>query len=372
MNLVIDAFRNKILIYEQGNKKIPDFWFEKQFDFSLRTLENQQKALLALAKEDESVCSRLSKGVHVIVPDFGIGFGTFDLPPLRSFKLKDVFATRFKSSYPNFDAFHVHEYEYERNSNGVLYFYSFCKKDQIQGLISAIKGIGSSVLSLDYYASGYASTHDPKSLFPHATLFVGNDHAELIITKGKKVLFIHDFGYGMRWLSQGDGYVESAYNMNYQEAMRFAAFATENFAKKISFSDENIAKTPLDGSFALSMPKEIRIMKDDVLNAYCVKNKLRKFYALIADITAHFASSPWFLPIANIDVVCEEDIAASLNKVEKSADELGFTYLGLEPFEQIAKGALGHNPLFRSGVKKERRTIDWKKLLTMEIGRKKA
>ena len=372
MNLVIDSFRDMILIYEEGTKKVPDFCYEKRFDYSLCTLENQQKALVEITKEDESLRQTLSKGVKVVIPDTGIGFGTFDLPSLSRFKLRDVFTTRFKSSYPNFEAFHVNDYEYERNESGAMYFYTFCKKDRIQGINSALKAIGSHASSIEYYASHYARSNDPKSLFPHATLFIGERSAELILTKGKKVLYIYEFGYGTDWLNKGDTYVESAYNPNNEKALQFASFATENFAKRVPFSDENIEKSAPDSSFILANPKEVRVMKEDILEAYLVKNKLRKFYSFIADVVAHYAVTPWFLPITNIDVVCEEDIAAALNAVEKGEGKLTFTYLGDEPFGRLVKSSIGQNPLFSSGVKKERRRIDWKKLLTMEIGKKKA
>lgn len=55
MNLVIDPFRDKILLYNAGNKKIPDFWYKKDFDYSLEPLQNQQKALTELVKDDDSL-----------------------------------------------------------------------------------------------------------------------------------------------------------------------------------------------------------------------------------------------------------------------------------------------------------------------------
>lgn len=372
MNLVIDPFRDKILLYNAGNKKIPDFWYKKDFDYSLEPLQNQQKALTELVKDDDSLREKLSKGVNVVIPDDGVGFGMFDLPPLSRFKLKDVFNTRFKSSYPNFESFNVNEYEYERNANGALYFYTFCKKERILGLSSALKGIGSSLLNVEYYASAYAFRNDPKALFPHATLFLGKKNAELILTKGRNVLYIHEFGYGYEWLNRGADYIESAYLPHNDKALQFSSFATENFAKKVAFSDENIEKTASSNSFVLPSPKEVRIMKGEVLTNYLVRNAYRKFYALIADVASRFAGAPWFLPINVIDVVSEDGIAPQLNAIEKEEGGLTFNALGAEAFDHLAKGDISQNPLFNSGVKKERRKFDWKKLLTMEIGKKKA
>ncbi len=372
MNLLIDSFRNMILIYEEGTKKIQDFWHEKTFDYSLKGLANIQKAIIELVKDDESLRQRLSKGTNVVIPDNGIGFGLFELPLLSKYKLKDVFLTRFKSCYPNYESFFVSEYEYERNDAAALHFYTFCKKELTQGITSALKGIGSSANNMDFYASTFALSADTKSLFPHATLFVGKQDAELILNKGGKVLFIHDFGFGLDWLNASDSFVESAYNQSNQKALQFSSFATENFAKKIVVCDENIEKTIPNATLSLPSPKEVRIMKDDVLATYMTKNRFRKFYCLITDIVTRFASAPWFLPITSIEVVCQEDIAASLNAVEADSAELTFVYQGKEPFASIAKGPVSHNRLFDSGVKKERRRFDWKKLLTMEIGKKKA
>ena len=385
MNLLIDPYHNRILLYEERPKKEPPFFYERVFDYSLWEIENQAKAIIEISQDEnakpetpkkESFFGPLLKyfvpqGLSLIIPDSGIGFGTFDLPSLNWFKMNDVFFTRFKSSYPNFESFYVSKYEYERNNSGSTYFYSFFKKERMDRLTSALKAGNVEVGSIDYLSSAYALHNQAAGVYPKATLFVGEDNSELVITKGRNVLHIHEFGYGSKLLLSGETYMESAYQHKYEKAVEFSAFATENFAKKIAFTDENIGKTDTSNTFKVSAPRETRILKDDVLRTYNAKNNVRRYYALVADTLSYYSKAPWFLPISEVQVVGGGILTAMLAETAKGQGDIGFIEVGEGLYKDIVSGKIKANKLFRSRVKKERRTFDWKKLLTMEIGRKK-
>ena len=371
MNLIIDALRNRICLSEEGTKKESGIAFSADFPFALKTAENQTKALTELLKNEEAKPLFSAKNVSLLLPDDGIGFGTFEVPALSKRKAQDVFDTRFKVSYPDFADYYVYSEEYERSSSGCLYFYTFAKKGPVEQVTSMLKSQNISVGSVGFFSAHIAGSSDAKNVYPKATLFMGKENAELIITKGATVLFAYDFGYGSSLLLDGETFLDSAYHPEHDRSSQFAGFAAENFANQVAFTDENIGKTDPTVGFSVSRPKELRIMKDEVLGNYKIKNNFRKFYSLVADILARYASAPWFLPLFEVELFAPESIAAGLEELGK-AEGVHFKLCAEESWNAILERPVTEARLFKSAVKKERRKFDWRKFLTMEIGKKKA
>jgi len=371
MNLFIDSFHQRICFFSGPLKKEAPLFFEMAFPYPLLTPENQLKALTEFLTKEETRPLFESKRVDLLLPDSGIGFGAFELPALSKGKALDAFNTRFKVSYPNFEAFYVTQEEYERSKNGCLYFYTFVKKVRIDQVTAMLKTRNIAVGSVNFFAGHLARISDPKNIYPKATLIVGEDNAELIITKGHTALFVYDFGYGARSILNGEQFFDSSYHPAHDRSSQYAGFAEKNFASKIPFTDENIAKTDPKAGFSVSRPKELRIMKDEILANYVIKNNFRKVYALIGDILARYASAPWFLPLTEIDTYAPGEIVSGLTDIGES-ENLVFKSCDGDAWQAIYKHTISNHRLFGSAIKKERRKFDWREFLTMEIGKKKA
>ena len=119
-------------------------------------------------------------------------------------------------------------------------------------------------------------------------------------------------------------------------------------------------------------PKEIRILKEkeDKLHAYNIHNNFRKFYARLLEITDYYSKKPWFFPLKEISVVAEPDVMANLIDIVRDDDTVRFVALYQSINDVVEKGIVD-NPMYQKGIKKERRKIDWKAILNMEIGGKK-
>ena len=113
-------------------------------------------------------------------------------------------------------------------------------------------------------------------------------------------------------------------------------------------------------------------MKDEMLASYQIKNNFRKYHALIGDIISHFSNAPWFLPLMEIKTFASEEVLSRLNELSPQSGDLVFTHGDFPTLMNMFESPVAKNPLFDSGIRKERRMFDWRKLLTMEIGKKKA
>ncbi|MCR5348747.1 MAG: hypothetical protein K6E59_03985 [Bacilli bacterium] len=372
MNIVLDSYRGKILLRRSATKKVPAFVADIDVGFPIESFDSQTKAVMELFKREEANELKAEPRNSLVIPNFGIGFGTFELPALSRFKMKDVFSTKFKSSFPNFESYYVSEHEYDRNSNGSVYFYSFARKEGIEQVLAAFKNNGVSIGAVDYFASAYASGMNANNPFPLATLIVGENSSELIVSKGKTVLSVMGLGYGSALLLDGENYMNSGVNPNNDKARQFAGFAMDNFAKKVVFSDENITKTDPNRGLSFAKPKETRVLKDDVLATYNIKNNFRRFHSAILDTLAYFSEAPWFLPLNEVFLVANQEVEQKLNDVAEEASGVVFVGLPVKGLEPLAEMPVSQNKLFKSGIQKERRGFDWKKFLTLEIGKKKA
>lgn len=372
MNLIIDALHRKISIYRPQAFKTPSFAYSLDFDFNIFVKDGLVSALKEFLSVKEVSDALKSGPVDLIIPDSGIGYGSMELPPLSKVRTKDVFNTRFKLFYPSFEDFYVRSFEYERSKEKVLYFYRFAKRDDLQSILSCIKANGGSVKSIAAYASLFAKQDKEGVLYPKAFLVIGIDDSELIITRGSEVLCVYSLGYGSNTLLNGESFLDSGYSYENDKACKFASFIEENFSKQEELDDTQILLSDASKGLSFHRPKELRIMRDEVLKAYIVRNNIKKMHALIEDVADSYASSPWFLPISEIKVFALKQIIDGLNDSSEDKGKLSFLEGEEGEIEKSFEEEIANDKLFDSKMKGERRKIDWKKLLTMEIGKKKA
>ena len=255
MNILICSLDSSIKIGRMATKKMPAYFFEAKYDYPLTNLDNQLKALVDFFKNSEAEVLSSEMSNDLMITDESIGFGTFDLPKLSRFRVKDVFNTTFKMCFPNYTDYYLDSYEFDRNEHGSVFFYSLMKKNSINRLIEFFKSKSVKIRNIDYFASNYVSSCENKSIYPIATLFMGPEYSELIISKGNSVLSINSFDYGANQLMDGSQYLYSSYGYNNDLSKKFAGFIKENFATKEIVTDENILKTDASKGLDPALPK---------------------------------------------------------------------------------------------------------------------
>ena len=371
MNIFIDSFHRMIRLGAPATKKTPAFFYEMKFDYPLDTQANKKKALNELIKSEIGAKLTAEKSNSLLTTDEIVGFGTFEFPPLSKWKVKDVFNTRFKICYPSFEKYCVQELEYDRSQKGSTHFYTFAMKESIDALKEFMKKEGVAVSDVDYFAHAYVdSIEDNTDSYPVATLVVGENDSELIISKDKDVYAASIFGYGTNALLDGDNPIPSAYYLGNRSANQYSGFTKENFRRRIELNDENIMMTDPAAGISYSKPRELRVLKDEVLQAYCVKSNFRKFIARIIDVLNHYSSAPLFMPFSQVHVIASDEVFARL---ESALDlDAPITFVRRDFSERLfTLRGIKQNRLFDNAFKKERRKIDWSKILNMEIGKKK-
>ena len=370
MVLLIDTLNNSICLYEPATKKAAAFFSSMTFEYPLSEFENQKMALMDFLSSDESKPLHDAKSTGLIITDLHIGFGAFDLPALSKFRVKDVFDTRFKLCYPNFEQLYVHNYEYERSNTGVLFQYSFAQKKNIDEILDILKKNDISAVNIEYFSSHFVAALNKTETYPQATFVLGAADCEIIITRADKVVGIYNYGYGTNLLESGIDFLNSAYGPGHDNARRFAGFTKENFANRIPVTDENIGKMPPESGMMFNKPKETRVLKDQALANYNVKNNYRKLLSSVVDVLNRYAAAPYFLPLNEIKVIARDESFDLLNEAAKEFETARLVHIGFDLQNELGR-SFANNPLFKGGVMKERRKIDWAKLLTMEIGGKK-
>ena len=116
-------------------------------------------------------------------------------------------------------------------------------------------------------------------------------------------------------------------------------------------------------------PIQMRVYRE---KNYKIKNNIRKLYAWLADNIFFYAGAPYFLPLKEVSVYGDIETMRLLEASPKEGELFELQYQGeFDPILLLGKDFRG-DPLFTTGVRKERRSFDWKKFLSMEIGKKKA
>ena len=370
MNLLVSSLDNSIKIYKAPSKKTESFFDEAFFDFSLSSPAGQLNALSDFFNSEISKPVKDEQSIDLIIDDSAIGFGTFNLPRLSMFKVNDVINTRFKINFPNYKDYFMSHYELLKNENGSVYLYSICKRKLIDDYKDFFKGHNVSIHNITFFSDYYISFLNSKTDFPLATLIVGQNNSLLIISKNTVLLSVNTFDYGDKSLLSGEEYLHSPYFSNNVESKKYSCFVKEHFATKDVVTDDAVKKSDPNKALSTSLPKETRILKGNSLINYYIKNNIKKYCSMVLDVTSFYSSSPWFLPIGDINVICSDIFYEHLSEFEKSNENIKFNRLNYDMKTIMTKDVV-NNKLFKSVVKGERRKIDWKKFFTMEIGKSK-
>ncbi len=370
MNILINPFLNTIDIYKAGTKKEPEYSFSYAFNCPIYKKEDVLNVIIEFSKEEEFKKLAEESSNVLIIPDFFIAYGLFELPMVSRFKIMDIFNTRFKMCYPNYTHLYYSAFQYEKKTDGLLYFYSISKKDFIDEIINLFTSNGVKVKSINYFGKVYNKFVVKDSTFPTATLIVGEYYSELIITRNERVISNTIFNYGSGLILTGKEYIQSGSNIHNDESLKYSVFIKENFATKNIISDENIMKTAANSDSFFPKPRETRIIKEPALSNYNKKNNIRKFYCSIADLVDFYGASPWFLPLHEIDVICDDEFYDEFINLTKDYRNLEFKRKDVD-LSKCVNFPIEKDELFNKTMSGERRKIDWAKFLTFEIGKKK-
>lgn len=370
MIIFIDLYDNDIKLIEEKTPKSEAKVSSIPFTYSLRSTENKIKAITEMLSSDEGEKLKKSLSNTLILPNDVLGLGTFDLPALSKSKLRDVFITRFRLCYPSYRDYYYNYFEYYRDQKGTVYFYELAKKDSINRLVGAFKNNGIKIKAVNIFASLLKTDDKNLTSYPITTLIIGEYDSELIIVKGGKILSINSIGYGSKVLLNQEFYNHSGYYFNNNEALCFSSFIKNNITAQAEVNDENILDCNPKDSLDPTDPKEIRLLKEDQLKQYNIKNNFRKYYAHVLEIVDFYAKSPWYFPFKEINVVASHEVHVNLIEAASEDNQVRFVDTNLK-IEDIAQNYMTNSSLFVQKSEKERRKIDWKAFFTMEIGGKK-
>lgn len=372
MKIIINQFDNKIKLIREVSKKQEAFSFEMDVPYQLNTYKAKAKAIQELLTKEEAKELKKDKVNSLLLSDNVVGFGLFELPNLAKNKTKDVFETRFRLNFPNFNDYFFDSIELSKDQKKVFYFYKFAKRDNVNKLLNLFKTNGVNINSVNTFSSFFVSEDKDANAYPIATLVIGEYDSELIITKGNTVFSVNIFGYGKKVLLNNKEYLNSGYNFNNVEALSFSGFMKNHFLSNEPIEDENILNVKPEDGLSYTSPKELRLLKEGILDQYIVKNNFRKFYARVTEIIDFYSKEPWFFPLKEINVIGGEEVLNYLTEASKEEKIYHFVDLAIS-FDTLFEKEIKDCALFKKKgkVKGERRKIDWKAFLNMEIGKKK-
>ena len=369
MNIYFNLFDNSVILFEKSSGKDSDFIFEKTFDYPISKKDNVGKVVTELLSLNELEILKSSKSVSLILGDDVVGYGLFNLPHLSPFKVNDVITTRLKMNFPNYNKYYFSYSIFEKRREENSYFYSFASIEIVNNYIDLFEKNGVHILNVDYFANTFLSNFKATN-FPVARLFIGKNRSELVIYKGDLVVSVNEIEYGTDDLNSGELYIHSAFNRKNEEALKYSSYIKANFASKEIVNDDAILSTNEEDALVFSKPRELRILKDASLEAYSKKNNLRKYMTMLFDLVDFYSSSPWFLPIKDIETYCKDD--ELFDSLSNFAKDYEYTFVrGDLNHLNTYKNEISYNKLFKSKFKAERKKIDWGKFFSMEIGKKK-
>ena len=369
MNIVLNPFTNTICLFREGNKKEAPVSIQEKANFSLNSMDSCMHAIDEFIASETFKTLKTEKTNLLVIPDFPVAFGTFLLPVLSRFKIHDVFETRFKLCFPNFQSYYLKYREYHRGDEESLYFYTMAKKPDVDSIVSAFEKNGVRITSVDYFGHHIISNLEKKANYPACFLFVGESCSEFVLCKGSEVLSMISSTQGEHTILDKEAYLDSPYFINNDRTLKYAAFMKESLMSKKDLSDEAIDAT--DATYLeYPKPRALRMLKGQSLEAYRVKNSVKKYSALIGDIINYFSLDPWFIPISEIKVISTDNFFEEFSLLSKEYLSVNLERAS-KSFEEFASLPGKGNPLFTKTIKKERRSIDWSKFFSMSIGPKK-
>lgn len=370
MIVYYDIFNNMIKISRKETKKLPAYYFEQYFDFSLLSLENRLKATTMFLSLDETKEMKKDKVNQIVFSDDILGFGIFELPNLKKQNLRDVFDTQFRLYYSNNDNYYYDGYEVSRDDKNVLFQYEFAKREFLNRIILLFRNSDITISDKNVFASTFTIVDKDIAPYPEAYLIVGAYASEIIIVKGDKIVSINIIPYGSIALLDDKQYIHSAYNMNNEKSLKFAGFIKNHIANQLEVTDFNIDHSDPSEGMNIIEPKELRLLKDSTLSNYTIRNNFRKFYVRLLEILEIYHKEPWFFPLKDINVIADIDVIGYLIDVSAEYNGARFVALGKTVNDYMQNG-IRNNPMYSKGIKKERKKFDWKAFLNTDLGGKK-
>jgi len=368
MNVFLNLFSNSISVVSTANKKMP-VRFELSFPYSIKTTESKIKAINEVLGNEQMKKITNDKNVSLIISDDMVFISHMSFPSFSSKKLSDAFETKFKISYPNFESYFLHYSHYEKTNANSIILYSMANADNINKIKDAFAHNNLEVKNIQYFSNVVTSLSQLKKDAITIKLFVGSENSEVIISKGGTVIGHSIINLGENLLKDKE-YLDSSYNYQNDIAKKYASFHKTNFDSKDILTDELIQKNEIHVDYIYSKPREVRVIKDDQQTLYNQKQNYRKFHGQIMDIVEYYTKAPWFFPIREIRVSASDEVFESLVAANQD-QEIAYTK-GSQSIDSIVSVELVNDKLFTNILKqKERRKIDWAKILSMEIGKKK-
>lgn len=366
MTIFIDVLNNSI-IFLNGQITL----YSKEYDYSLSPLINKLKAINEL-KDDEEF-NRLPKGKSndLILPNDLVGFGSVDIPSINKRRNeKDIFLTQFRLAFPNYKDYYVDSFELSRTDNNVSYLYAFSKISVINQFKDAFNSLELPISNVTTLNQMFISLDKGQNAFPQIYLSIGKYNSELFIIKDNHVLSNNIIGFGEEELNGGTRYLYSAYNIDNKKALSFSEYIKNSLSSNKDVSEEELLSFDLDKATHYNEPKQMRLLKDQALKQYLIKNAYTKYYARIIDILKFYSAAPYYIPTNNINVLASDEVYTSLAQIANDDQSVSLTYIKPD-IRTLSSLRMTNNALFNTSIKEERKKFDWKAFFNMEIGKKK-
>lgn len=370
MNIFINTLSDSIILCRPLTKKGVPFFREYSFPYSLKRFDNKVKAVNELLTDEVKKLFENDQINSLVLSDDVVFHGLMSVPTFSFNKSIDAFKTKIKINFPNIKDYFIKYSQEEKNSQNTKIVYSLVQTKQSKGLVDAFEHHNIKIKNISFFSEIFNNFGENKSEYPNVTLIIGKEMSEVIVTKGKSVLGTSVIGLGTEALLNPNELYLSTYNLNNSSSLKYASFHKTNFDSKDLLTDELILKNPIHESFEIPKPKEARILKGETLENYTKKQNFLRFHTRVLDILDAYKEDPYFIPISEIKVHTTDEIFELL-KASNSVENIKYVKVD-EDFKKLYESHISHNPLFDSQlITKERKKIEWSKLLTMEIGKKK-
>ena len=370
MNILINAISRTIVLYRPASKKVEPIYKVFSFSYPLSSNQNKIKAIDLMLNSDVTSLLSNEQTNTLIIADDALFNGIVTLPSFSKGKTKDAFETKLKINFPNFQDYYVSYDEYERNQNSTLVCYTIANSKCIDELKDAFKHHNVLINNVDYFGNLVASKYGNQNNYPKVVVCVGDYETEVIVLKGQTVIGTSLIELGQKQLLDKSKLFDSTYNIDNEESLKYASFHKIHFDTKDLLTDEIINKSLIHESFKGTEPREARILKDSALENYHLKTNFKKYHSQIMDVVEYYTKAPYFLPVNQISVFATDEFFGNL-LLANSDEHLKYKQ-EQDSLKNLLNEYIEDNPLFSSKLSnKVRRKIDWAKLLTMEIGKKK-
>ena len=372
MIIGLNTVANSITL-TRTTKKGNDFVRVFDFDYSLLPLDNKIRAIHEMLADEIVKELSVDKANTLLISDDLVFSDIMEFPPLSKGKVEDIFNTRFKLLFTQAGDLYMSFNEIDRNKSKSVIQYTISNVNKIKKITDAFFERGIVINATEYFSHHFISQFAKVTDEPTGYLFIGPHNSELVVYNKDVEVFSQAIKFGEKELLDPTNYLESGYNVKNNEAKKYASYIKKNFASSVQATDEEIFKTEIEDEYIASLPREIRVLKDQALENYVIKHNFRLLHGLILDCVDSCSKAPWFIPVNSIYVVSSDKVFETLQETSDEAKKDIYLKAEFSLNDVLSKPAMA-NPLFSNGnivTEKQRRKIEWSKILTMEIGKKK-